>query len=210
MIAFLLALDTFDSALNIHILYHYMVSNYLNPFALMIPIWSVIASSNFIIRSMFAHRIFRLSKGNIPITAWIMAISTADLVTGIVITVKALAISFDSSVLMLIFANRFKLNTYLELDSLSNLMYLTFAMGTGSDLSVAIVLCWLLRRSRTGFKKTDGMISVLMQYTVNTGLIVAIDAALGMIMYIVMPNNFIFLGFYLLLSKLYLNSYLAT
>ncbi|EEB91278.1 hypothetical protein MPER_10390, partial [Moniliophthora perniciosa FA553] len=36
-----------------------------------------------------------------------------------------------------------------------------------------------------------------------------IDAALGMICYAVMPNNFIFLGFYLLLSKLYLNSYLA-
>ncbi|KAJ2919409.1 hypothetical protein MD484_g1043, partial [Candolleomyces efflorescens] len=39
MVAFLLALDTFDSALNIHILYHYMVNNYLNSYALMIPIW---------------------------------------------------------------------------------------------------------------------------------------------------------------------------
>lgn len=199
MVAFLLALDTFDSALNIHILYHYMVSNYLNPVALMIPVWSVLihvfltALSNFIIRTMFAQRIYRLSKGSILLTAWIMSISIADLVTGTIITIKA-----------------FQLKTYLELDSLSNLMYITFAFGTGSDLSVALALCWLLRTSRTGFRKTDSMIKVLMLYTVNTGLIVALDAAAGMLTYIFMPNNFIFLGFYLLLSKLYLNSYLAT
>jgi len=35
------ALDTFDSALNIHILYYYMVSNYMNIFALFKPTWCV-------------------------------------------------------------------------------------------------------------------------------------------------------------------------
>ncbi|KAF5340372.1 hypothetical protein D9611_007782 [Ephemerocybe angulata] len=211
MVAFLLALDTFDSALNIHILYHYMVSNYLNPVALMIPVWSVLihvfltALSNFIIRTMFAQRIYRLKEAyflrlGLYLTIGYLAHMTwnADLpfplqVTGTIITIKA-----------------FQLKTYLELDSLSNLMYITFAFGTGSDLSVALALCWLLRTSRTGFRKTDSMIKVLMLYTVNTGLIVALDAAAGMLTYIFMPNNFIFLGFYLLLSKLYLNSYLAT
>jgi len=53
------------------------------------------------------------------------------------------------------------------------------------------------------------MISRLMTYTVNTCVIVAVDAAVAMIMYIVMPNNLIFLGFYILMSKLYVNAYLA-
>ncbi|KAF5381703.1 hypothetical protein D9615_005604 [Tricholomella constricta] len=222
MIAFLCvsferALDTFDSILNGHILYHYLVTNYLNPTAIMEVIWSVIihvaatSVSNFIIRSMFAYRFFRLSKGNIPVTGWIMAASLTDLVCGLVITVKA-----------------FGITSYLELDKLSSLLYLNFAAGTTSDLSVALALSWLLIKSRTGFrryshlptddqseltegtKRTDSLINILMAYAVNTGLIVAIDAALGMITYAVMPNNFIFLGFYLLLSKLYLNSYLAT
>lgn len=35
------ALDTFDSALNVHILYFYMVTNYLNPMALLKPVWCV-------------------------------------------------------------------------------------------------------------------------------------------------------------------------
>ncbi|TFK34663.1 hypothetical protein BDQ12DRAFT_689355 [Crucibulum laeve] len=199
LIGFLLVLDTFDSALNAHILYHYMVSNYLNPLALLLPVWSVIihvaitSISNFMIRTMFAQRVYKLSNGNILVTLWIMALSATDLVVGIIITAKA-----------------FQITSFLELSTLSSLMYTNFAAGTGSDLSVALALCFLLYRSRTGFRKTDTLIGVLMAFTINTGLIVAVDAALGLIMYIVMPNNFIFLGFYLLLSKLYLNSYLAT
>lgn len=198
-VAFLCALDTFDSALNVHILYFYMVTNYLNPMALLKPVWSVIihvaitSVSNFFIRTLFAQRVYKLSQGNILVTAWIMAVSITDLVSGIVITVKA-----------------FGLTSYLELDKLADLMYLIFAAGTLSDLSVAVALCVLLFKARTGFRKTDTLIKILVTYTVNTGLIVAVDASLGMIMYIVMPHNFVFLTFYLLLSKLYLNSYLAT
>jgi len=199
LVAALLALDTFDSALNCHILYFYLVSNYLNFTAITIPVWSVIVHvaitslSNFLVRSMFARRFFRLSQGNKIFTFWIMAVSITDLVVGLVITVKA-----------------FSLTTFLKLDKLSTLLYLNFAAGTTSDVSVAVGLCFLLWRSRTGFKTTDSIVNTLMLYTVNTGLIVAVDAALGMITYAVMPHNFVFLGFYLLLSKLYLNSYLAT
>jgi len=199
LVIFLWVLDTFDSVLNCHMLYFYMVSNYLNPLALLVPVWSVIihvaitSISNFIIRCLFAHRVYKLSHGSVLTTLGIMAISTTDLVTGIVISAKAFSIS-----------------SYADLDHISNLMYLSFAAGTGSDLSVAVSLCYHLHRSRTGFERTDGIIKILMQYTVNTGLLVAIDAAAGMICYILMPHNLIFLGFYLLLSKLYLNSYLAS
>jgi hypothetical protein len=199
VVGLLWLLDTFDSALNGHILYYYMVSNYLDPLAIFRPVWSVIihvavtAISNFIIRTLFSLRVYRLSKGNLILTAWIMIISLSDLVVGITITVKA-----------------FKIETFPELQKIAGLMYLTFGVGTGSDLSLAFALSWLLYRSKTGFRNTDSLIKGLLLYTVNTGMIVAIDAALGLILYIVMPDNFIFLGFYLLLSKLYVNAYLAT
>ncbi|KAG6836349.1 hypothetical protein H0H93_008905 [Arthromyces matolae] len=114
LIAFLWVLDTFDAALNCHILYYYLVTNYLNPLAIAKPVW-------------------------------------------------------------------FNISAYAELDKLSNLFYLNFAAGTGSDLSVAFALTWLLVKAKTGFRR--------------------IDAALGLIFYVVMPGNFVFLGFYLLLSK---------
>jgi hypothetical protein len=198
LVAFLLALDTFDTVLNCHILYFYLVTNYLAPQAIIFPVWSVITHvaatsvSNFIVRSAFARRIYRLSNGNIPGTIWIVSLSLLDLSCGLIITGKA-----------------FGMKTYFELDALSSLMYLNFAAGTSSDLSVALALCYLLRGSKTGFDRTDSLIRVLMMYTVNTGLIVALDATAGMFAYVFMPHNFIFLGFYLLLSKLYLNSYLA-
>jgi len=84
-----------------------------------------------------------------------------------------------------------------------------FATSTGSDISLAVAMCIFLHRSRTGFQETDSTISMLMTYTVNSCVIVAVDATLAMIMYIVMPNNLIFLGFYILMSKLYVNAYLA-
>ncbi|KAL0566129.1 hypothetical protein V5O48_015890 [Marasmius crinis-equi] len=162
LIAFLWVLDTFDTVLNCHILYFYLVSNYNNPLAIALPVWSVLihvaitSISNFIIRTMFARRAYRLSGGNIPMTLGILAVSTTDLVVGIIITAKA-----------------FKIQSYAELDTLSDLLYLNFAAGTTSDLSVALVLCYLLRRSRTGFNRTDSLLNALMTYTINTGLIVA-------------------------------------
>ncbi|KAJ7474697.1 hypothetical protein FB451DRAFT_274509 [Mycena latifolia] len=179
LVAFLLVLDTFDTFLNCHILYFYLVTNYFAPQAILFPVWSVIihvaatSISNFI-------RVCtpRLSAQQRECT-W----DTVDCA--------------------------FSMHSYSQLDSLSSLMYLNFAAGTSSDLSVALALCYLLRGSRTGFQRTDSLIRVLMMYTVNTGLIVALDATAGMFAYVFMPHNFIFLGFYLLLSKLYLNSYLA-
>ncbi|KAJ7062123.1 hypothetical protein C8F01DRAFT_124886 [Mycena amicta] len=198
LVAFLWVLDTFDTILNGHILYFYLISNYFSPQAILVPVWSVIihvaatSISNFIVRGVFTRRVYRLSNGNIPGTLLIAILSTLDLVCGIIITVKA-----------------FGITSYLQLANLSSLMYLNFAAGTSSDLSVALALCYLLHKSRTGFKGTDSLIRVLMTYAINTGLLVALDASAGLLTYVFMPHNFIFLGCYLLLSKLYLNSYLA-
>ncbi|KZT19411.1 hypothetical protein NEOLEDRAFT_968978 [Neolentinus lepideus HHB14362 ss-1] len=191
-------LDTFDTALIGHLLYHYMVTNYVNPLALLSPVWSVLihvlitSITDFIVRIMFSRRILKLS-GSYVLTGAVVAISLIDLICGLIITGKAFAIS-----------------TYMGLTSISKLFYLNFAAGTAGDLYVALVLCYFLHTSRTGFKRTDSLINTLIVYTVNTGLLTALDAAAGMITYIVMPDNLIFIGFYLNLSKFYVNSYLAS
>ncbi|KAF4585176.1 hypothetical protein EYR40_002013 [Pleurotus pulmonarius] len=219
LILALWVLDTFDSVLDGHILYFYLVSNYASPMAVMTPVWSVIihvaitSVCDFIIRSMFARRAFRLS-GNWPLTIFIVAVSLTDLSTYFFATPRGLSSSPAPSAIsvcgLVITVKAFKISSFIQLDTLSTLFYINFAAGTISDGSVAIALCYYLYQSRTGFTKTDSLIRVLMLYIVNTGLIVFLDATLGMITYIAMPDNFVFLGFYLLLSKLYLNSYLAS
>ena len=107
-------------------------------------------------------------------------------------------------------------------------MYLTFAVGTGSDISVALALCWFLSRARTGMKKcvclqitshrltkpllqdrlhgldtydvhrehgSPRRVSIaVLSHTIFIKPTSRICAALGMITYTVMPENFIFLG----------------
>ena len=49
--------------------------------------------------------------------------------------------------------------------------------------------------------RTDSVLVTLIMYTVNTGMLTALDAAAGMVCYAVMPTNLVFIGFYLNLSK---------
>ncbi|KIY65806.1 hypothetical protein CYLTODRAFT_423998 [Cylindrobasidium torrendii FP15055 ss-10] len=198
LIGFLYIADTFHSALCCHLLYHYLIKGFTNIHSTLIPVWSVnllvVVTSvvDFIVRGLFTKRLYRLS-GNRALAILIVVLSFADLVVGIYITARA-----------------FRLTTYLELEVISNLFYLNFACGTSSDILVSLGLTYYLLHSRTSVKKTNSLISTLLVYTINTGLIVAIDAALGVILFAAMPGNFIFLTPYVWLSKLYLNSYLAS
>ncbi|KIM86576.1 hypothetical protein PILCRDRAFT_308571 [Piloderma croceum F 1598] len=177
LVAFLWCLDTFNTALNFHILYHYLVTNFMNPLAVASPVWTLVlhvaitSITDCFIRGLFARRVYRLSHGNSILTAGIVAITLVDLTCGLIITVKAFHITF-----------------FTQLNDLSTLFYLNFAAGFSGDLYVAIALCFYLYRSRTGFQRTDNMISILMGYTINTGLLTTINALLGMVFYIAMPN----------------------
>ncbi|KAF7976128.1 hypothetical protein HWV62_7417 [Athelia sp. TMB] len=154
---------------------------------------------------LFARRIFRLSHGNYFLTAGIVAISLVDLTCGIIITIRA-----------------FSITSWTDLSAISHLFYLNFASGCAGDVYVALALSWYLWQARTGFARTDGLVRTLMLYAINTGAITAGGQ------YIIMPTNFIFVIFYLMLSKrashqictnatnwrwnvtVYVNSYLAT
>ncbi|VDC00537.1 unnamed protein product [Peniophora sp. CBMAI 1063] len=202
LVACLWLLDALDFAFNCHTIYFFLVTNYTNPLALSgkIP-WSlalhVLITSivDFLVRAMFARKIFSLSRKSLrfAFTGILLACSSLDLVIGIIITVKA-----------------FALPSILDLQPLQTLFYVNFAAGTGSDVYIAVVLCYFLARARSGFNtRTDTIIGVLIKWTIQTGLLTAIDAAAGLVMAIVMPNNLIFVAPYLILSKLYTNAYLA-
>ncbi|KAF8191288.1 hypothetical protein BJ912DRAFT_925254 [Pholiota molesta] len=134
MVLFLWCLDTLDSVFSGHTLYYYMVENYGNLLSLIKPIWSIVfrvaltSTLNFTIRLLFAHRILR------------RLIATAHFAIGILLTVKVAAVS-----------------SFAELSSISNLLYALFAVSTASELSVTVILSWLLYRSRTGYSNEHGM-----------------------------------------------------
>ncbi|PPR02174.1 hypothetical protein CVT24_011362 [Panaeolus cyanescens] len=83
-------------------------------------------------------------------------------------------------------------------------------VGTAMDLVMVLAQLYLFQKSRTGLARTDCIIRDLMMYTVNTGMVVLLDATLGIITYAARPDDLIFFSFYLLSSKLYISAYLAT
>ncbi|KAH9850454.1 hypothetical protein C2E23DRAFT_735105 [Lenzites betulinus] len=141
--------------------------------------------SNLIVRAIFGMRIWRLSGGH-----WFIPVC--------VVNVLSFFVLGTSHAIM---QRRIKLTWS---------FYTGFALEVIADSIITVSQCALLVRMKTGFERTDSLISLMMRYSINTGLLTSICAALVLITYSVEPNDFIYQGFYFVYSKLYVNSLLAT
>ncbi|KAJ3568573.1 hypothetical protein NP233_g5620 [Leucocoprinus birnbaumii] len=94
----------------------------------------------------------------------------------------------------------------------SKLIWVTSA-GLGSaaaaDVIIACALCYYLLKSRTGFSSTDSLIATLIGYSLTTGLITSLLALICVVTFATMPTNYIWLAFFWILGKCYVNSLLA-
>jgi len=81
--------------------------------------------------------------------------------------------------------------------------------GALADVLIAAMMCWSLYRRRTGFARTDSIITTLMAYTVNSSLLTSLLAAAMAISFVVSSSSLIWLAFYWVMSKLHVNSLLA-
>jgi len=94
--------------------------------------------------------------------------------------------------------------TFANLSKISYLLYLALGSGVIVDALVATALCIALAKSRTGFRRTDSLINILIMYTINTSLITGIVAILCFILYAVLPhdNSCVVLAVFFNMSKL--------
>ncbi|KAJ8508229.1 hypothetical protein ONZ45_g9469 [Pleurotus djamor] len=199
LIVLLWLLNSFHLAVIIHILYHYTISNYVNPVALLYPTWSVTAMvfvtcfSDFIVRGIFAHRVWRLSGKKFY---YVIIIGVPTLMTtagGIACAGKTL-----------------KVETFFQYEIYSTSLYVGQSSGVVADSTIAVSLVLLLLRSHTGFKRTDSVINTLMVYAINTGALTTICRLLSIITFAIWPHELVFMAIYFVISELSLNSLLAT
>ncbi|TFK72650.1 hypothetical protein BDN72DRAFT_835960 [Pluteus cervinus] len=199
VIAFLFVLCTVDSMLTGYILYYDLVTHSADPLASVAGGWSYTQArsivsflSDFIIRTMFAIRLYKFSKNNVILVTWIMTLSLVAFAAGLFCIIQIL-----------------RINSFERLHEFSNIVSLIFATNALADFSIATSLCYMLHRSRTGFRRTDSLIRLLMIYTLNTGVIFVVDAIPTLVAFVTMPQNLIYNISYLPSAKLHLNSYLA-
>ncbi|CAE6432876.1 unnamed protein product [Rhizoctonia solani] len=79
-----------------------------------------------------------------------------------------------------------------------------------TDSVITCILTWYLRTHRTGYSKTDDIISRLVRNTMQTGLTFTMWAMADMVFFLVMPSTNMHVLFQLPMSKLYTASLLST
>jgi len=200
IMAFLWFLDTFHQIMVTHGLYTYAVTDYGNPQTLLVAVWSVLgittlsAIIELIVRSIFCYRLWRLSNNNVLLVAPMFLLSLLEFAGGITFTSKGSEVG----------------GQYALFDTFSWVVYVSLGSGVIADILIASLQAYMLWTRRTGIKRTDSIVRLLVAYSVNTGLLTSMCAVACFVTFATMNDNFIYITFYHLLPKLLLNSLLAT
>ncbi|TDL21955.1 hypothetical protein BD410DRAFT_789039 [Rickenella mellea] len=174
--------DTVHLILCTWCIYWYLVSNFGNYPTLGIPHWSMSlqTDANWIVgcgvQMFFARRVLQITRQKF-LTAVIIVLSTIHGSLGIYFTVEA-----------------FVLKSFAKYKSLTWVTCVGLGSAALADILIAVSLCYFLHKSRTGFARTDTLISTLMMYAINT-------ATLSVICFAVMSNTFVWMSFFWSLGR---------
>jgi len=80
------------------------------------------------------------------------------------------------------------------------------AATAACDITITAILCYILRKARTGFRKTDSVLNKMIIYAFNRGTVTSVLALLQLICFIAKPGTFIFTLFILPSSHVYVIS----
>ncbi|KAL1940667.1 hypothetical protein VTO73DRAFT_8102 [Trametes versicolor] len=151
------------------------------------------AMTTFLVHCFFSYRIHTLSRGNWYITGPLFALASIRLVAAAVSTGEMLRLKSFSE-----FVKKF-----------SYVFTLGLGTSTGLDILITGILCYYLRQRKSGLARMDHVIGLLTVYTVENGMLTCVTTAVSLVCWLAMPNNLIFLGLHLAISKMYANSFMA-
>ncbi|KLO17021.1 hypothetical protein SCHPADRAFT_887299 [Schizopora paradoxa] len=193
------ALDTVHQGLIIHSCYVFLITNYFNPLFLtnlqgtlkdMVIVTGFVC---FCVQTFFIMRVWRLSHKNIIVTATLSVLCFVPFVLTIVY-----------------FAKMYSLNDFTQLNQIFPISKSINVLSAVADVSIAATLIFLLQRSRTGFKNSETIINKMIMFSVNTGLLTSLVAIASLLSITAWPLTFIYITFYFLVPRLYINSLYAT
>ncbi|KAG2117407.1 hypothetical protein BD769DRAFT_1641961 [Suillus cothurnatus] len=218
VVVWLWTFDALHLALTIHSVYYYLVTNYANFSVLTEIVWSLKLQLiiNILIIPMvhllYVHRIWKVSKGRsriLPAIALVGLRSGFNCLFVLLIHCQGIVVVLSSGVAIPLVWAQYKVNLFKNLVGIEWSTYLSLGAATFVDFLIASSLCYLLATSRTGFSSTDSFITKLVGYTISTGCLTSICSMSIIITCTVMPKTFIFIGLQFLVTKLYVNSFIA-
>ncbi|KAK7460660.1 hypothetical protein VKT23_009375 [Stygiomarasmius scandens] len=198
LVTITLVLDTVHMAFTTHTIYHYLVTEYYNKEALNFMIWSVLAEAvptgvtGCLVQLFYTVRVWRLSNKNWFLAIFILVMVLGDAACGTAWVIISLL-----------------RETFQDLLGISGLTMTINVLSAAADVVIAVALCFLLQKSRTGFTRTDTIINKLILFVVNTGLATSLCAVASLISLLASPDTLIYAAFYFCIGRLYSNSLLA-
>ncbi|EIN05259.1 hypothetical protein PUNSTDRAFT_137944 [Punctularia strigosozonata HHB-11173 SS5] len=190
--------DTLILALNVHAVYYYTITNFSNEIALLFVVWSfklqVALTSVMIpmVQSLYALRLWRLRDGQLILPLLVCSTVLGGWIVGVMSA-----------------RDGYRMHTFADFAQFKNTIYADFSLSTGIDTITSITLCYYLYRTRSTFSGTRSLVHSLMYWILGTGLLTSACSLVLLITFAAMPNNLVFIAMEILLSKLYLNSFLA-
>ncbi|KAI0357246.1 hypothetical protein OH77DRAFT_1435937 [Trametes cingulata] len=184
-------LDSLHAGLITGAMYWYCITNFTNLLAIQRPIWPI---PTMVLVSNISNSI-------------VLTFRTASSATAYGNAFLSVFIFVDATYFT---AKLYNISSYAEISDFSWSLYLGLSVEATVDLIVALAQCVLLRSFETGIRRTDMVIRVLITYSINTGLLTSMCAIGALVSYAAEPTKFIYFAFYFVLSKLYVNSLLAT
>ncbi|KAI0750004.1 hypothetical protein C8Q80DRAFT_663083 [Daedaleopsis nitida] len=199
MVFVIWCLDTFHTILSMHVCYYYLITNYFDPEKLLVGIWSMrltIITTGAVIaitHIFFARRIFLIGNRNIYLLILMGLLLVTETCFCLAATVETfVAVTFER------YTEHYK-------------WIIPCSLGTAViiDAVTTSTLTYYLHKCRTGFKRTDSLIDILIVYTINTGLLTGLLNLAAMLAATFSPKTLIYYGIDIASSKMYANSLLA-
>ncbi|KDR70469.1 hypothetical protein GALMADRAFT_144753 [Galerina marginata CBS 339.88] len=212
----LVALEMLHLAVSIHALYFFLITNYLNPLALLQNVWSLNVYSLIVlplswtmlmdytkdyirhhlivllVHLSYAMRIYHVSGKKKVIALAIGFVSLIHCALGWVVVAVLQNLAFQRPVLS------------------EMLTKAVLASAIPIDVIIAYTLCYYLHTNRSGMKQTDRLINRLMMYTINCGVLTSILDIVTLALLIARPMDLLFFAVSQVLATVYSNSLLAT
>ncbi|KAL1940999.1 hypothetical protein VTO73DRAFT_7635 [Trametes versicolor] len=199
-ITVILAFETFHSALWIVVSYHYLITEAFNVIGLLDAHWSVRLTvlttgfTVFISQTFYAHRVYHVGP---RYYRWLAIPAVISMCTGLSFAIAAGVKAYTTT------------KYITDFKRVSWLVSVAYGFAVASDVILTGALVFVLQRSRTGSKRSNTVLDILIKYTINTGLLTSIFSVLVFIFAIILPGNLVYAGVSIVGAKLYANSVLA-
>ncbi|OBZ69062.1 hypothetical protein A0H81_11094 [Grifola frondosa] len=224
----LLILDTLHVILCTRAIYWYLVTNFGSVDNLDITTWSMALQTDcnhvsqgligLIVEVFFARRVWLSKLSTFILISYLPSWTTSSepkrIHNGHNCRVGGTTFRPGSSLYRGILV-RFTLGRFSRFGELTWVTCLGLGAAAAADILIAITMCFYLFRKRTGILRSDSVVTRLMIYSVNTGLLtsrltyLSVIATICVVTFAAMPTNFVWLSFFWVMGKCYVNSFLA-